>query len=550
MAMKVKQVSSLEKIMTKNYDDAKTIYQKTVMGGESFSYQLAICPDDFVDIFFTVQSPLKEAVSLYEVRNTVMDLPIYSYAIDDDYITRSAGTMPDLLLPLEAEKPMRLVYEAGALWVEVNVPENTPAGTYSVEIDVRAILVGNGEVGYEGRETMQIEVLPCNIPTQKTIYTQWFHTDCIADYHNVPVYSEAHWELIDAYMALYAKLGGNMILTPIITPPLDTGLGIRRTNVQLVDFEKKGHVYSFDFSRLVRWISLVNKNGIRYFEMSPLFSQWGLAYTPNILVKENGEESYLFGWEMDSHNPEYKNFLSQFLPALIDFAKEQGIKERLYFHISDEPNEKHLDAYRFAHDLIVPLIDGCPTMDALSNYAFYEKGLVPVPVTSIADLAPFLENKVENQWGYYCCSHFDAVSNRFMAMPSYRNRIIGLQIYKFGLVGFLHWGYNFYNSMHSRKQINPYLTSSAEGTFPSGDAFSVYPVKNGVAPSLRALVFKEALTDVEVCRKLEEYIGKDAVVKMIDDAAGMDLTFKDYPRQKEFIPNLMNKMMEKIKTFI
>ncbi len=550
MGLTVKQVSALEKIIPKTFESAKLFLKKTVMGGECFSYQLAMAPKDFVDIFFTVASPLKDAISLYEVKNIVMDLPIYSDATDEDYITKEAGIMPDMLLPLEDGKPMRLVYEAGALWVEVHVPENTPAGTYPIDIDVRAVYVGNGEEAYHKAETFTVEVIPCNIPAQKTTYTQWFHTDCIADYHNVPVYSEEHWDLIDQYMALYAKLGGNMILTPIITQPLDTGRGIRRTNVQLVDFEKKGSTYSFDFSRLDRWISLVNKHGIRYFEMSPLFSQWGLAYTPNILVKENGEEKYLFGWDMDSHDPEYKNFLSQFLPALIDFAKERGIKERLYFHISDEPNEKHVEAYQFAHDLITPLIDGCPTMDALSNYAFYEKGLVPVPVTSIADLTPFLENNVPNQWGYYCCSHYQKVSNRFYAMPSYRNRIIGLQIYKFGLVGFLHWGFNFYNSMHSRKQINPYVTSSAEGTFPSGDAFSVYPVKDGVVPSLRAMVFKDALTDVEICRKLEEFIGKEAVVKMIDDAAGMDLTFFDYPRDSEFIPTLMEKMMEKIMNFL
>ncbi len=548
MAMHVKQVSSLEKIMNKTYDAAKPVSKKTVMGGETFSYQLAIKPDDFVNIFFTVDSALADSIHLYEVRNTVMDLPIYADATDDDYISKEAGTMPDMLSPLG--EFMRLVYEPGALWVEVNVPENMPAGTYPITINIRANFIGDDSEVYNGSETFTVDVIPCNIPRQQTTYTQWFHTDCIADYHQVPVYSEEHWELIDKYMALYAKLGGTMILTPIITQPLDTGVGKRRTNVQLVDFEKNGSSYSFDFTRLERWISLVDKHGIKYLEMSPLFSQWGLKYTPNILVKENGEEKYLFGWHMDSHDPEYENFLSQFLPALIDFAKEKGVKERLYFHISDEPNETHLDNYQFAHDMITKLIDGCPTLDALSEYAFYERGLVPVPATSIANMDLFLQNKVPNQWGYYCCGHYQKLSNRFFAMPSYRNRIIGLQIYKFGLVGFLQWGYNFYNAVHSYKHINPYLTSSAEGTFPSGDAFSVYPVKDGVVPSLRAMVFKDALTDVEVCRKLEEFIGKEAVVKMIDDAAGMDVTFFDYPRNSQFIPELMEAMEQKIAEFL
>ena len=47
---------------------------------------------------------------------------------------------------------------------------------------------------------------------------------------------------------------------------------------------------------------------------------------------------------------------------------------------------------------------------------------------------------------------------------------------------------------------------------------------------------------------MEEAIGRDAVVKMIDAAAGFDLRFDDYPRNKEFIENLRAKMIEMIKS--
>ena len=45
-------------------------------------------------------------------------------------------------------------------------------------------------------------------------------------------------------------------------------------------------------------------------------------------------------------------------------------------------------------------------------------------------------------------------SNRFIAMPSYRTRSIGMQMFGYGIKGFLHWGYNFYNTQYSREQIN------------------------------------------------------------------------------------------------
>ena len=112
---------------------------------------------------------------------------------------------------------------------------------------------------------MVFDVIDVKIPDQKTYFTQWFHTDCIATAHNVAIYSEEHWDLIDKYMAMANELGINMILTPVITPPLDTGEGIKRPCTQLVKIEKKDNKYLFDFSLLKRWIAMAEKNNIKYF---------------------------------------------------------------------------------------------------------------------------------------------------------------------------------------------------------------------------------------------------------------------------------------------
>lgn len=547
MNITVRQISSLEKIRPGEAVTAKSVHRKTLMRGESFSYQIAVQTKENLRIAVTAESPLgNDNIRLYSVKNTVMDFPSYPDS-DDDYITKEPGLMPDILMPIENEgHHMRLADESGAVWVTVNVPEDAEPGVYPVTVTVAWSGI---EDSARINEVMYLDVTNAVIPKQKTIFTQWFHADCIADVHNVPVYSEEHWALIDKYMALAAKLGINMILTPVITPPLDTGEGLRRTCVQLVKIEKKGDTYLFDFSLLKRWISLVNKNNIKYIEISHLFSQWGLKYAPNIVVTQNGEESYMFGWHVDSKSDEYRNFLNQFLPALIKCLENEGVKDRCWFHISDEPNELHLENYKYAYDIIKPLIGDCQTLDALSNYSFYETGLVPNPATSTNHIEPFLEHNVPNQWAYYCCGQYYKVGNRFLAMPSYRNRILGLQMYKYNIVGFLHWGFNFYNSQLSRNKINPYVTSSSDKAFPSGDPFSVYPIKDGVVPSLRAVVFKEALNDIEICRTLESFIGRDEVIKMIDTAAGMELTFSEYPKNSEFIPALMENMEKMIKTY-
>jgi hypothetical protein len=79
-----------------------------------------------------------------------------------------------------------------------------------------------------------------------------------------------------------------------------------------------------------------------------------------------------------------------------------------------------------AKNIVAPLLEGYPIIDALSDYEFYSSGAVTRPVPATDHIEPFIENKVPNLWAYYCCVQCTDVSNRFISMPSYRNRIIGV----------------------------------------------------------------------------------------------------------------------------
>ncbi len=547
MNLMINQISDAEKIRTAADLDKPRIQKQDVLLGEQFSYQIALFSEKPCTLRVSVDSPLGEQVKLYVVRDAVMDLP-GKPSWDDDYITGEPGTMPDILVPIEEQNGLiQLSASVAAVWVEVNLAKDAAPGNYPISVSFsNEGLFEYGE-SCQLAQTMTIQAMPIALPEQKTIFTQWFHVDCIASAHKVDVYSEEHWALIDQYMDMAVRLGVNMILTPIITPPLDVNPGVRRACTQLVGVTKTEQGYSFDFGLLKRWVSLCRKNGVKYYEMAHLFSQWGLEYSPNILVTENGVPEYKFGWHVPARDASYREFLTQFLPALMDFLKAEGIREYTFFHLSDEPHAGHMDNYRYARDLVKPFIEDCPIIDALSDLEFYKSGLVSCPVTATDCIEPFLWDKIENQWAYYCCVQTAYVGNRFLSMPSYRNRILGLQIYKYGLQGFLHWGYNFYYTQRSLYEINPYVTTSADKSFPSGDAFTVYPAKDGVYASTRGKVFKEALQDIEICRMLEQKIGKEKVIELIEKEAGMEITFSYYPRNTGFIPTLMNKMKAMLK---
>ena len=546
----IQQISALEKVRLTDRPNFREITESIVLPGERFSYQIACFGDEKLSFRIRMESPLAEYVKLYNVCHSPMDAPVWSKNADDDYITKEPGLMPDLLTPLANNNYMLQARETGAnaLWVRIDLPEDLAAGTYKVDILVDQISLYTMESQGPSEpettvKTMTLKVLSAVLPKQTLKHTEWFYADCIAQAHGVEIYSEAHWALIDKYMACAVELGINMLLMPVITPPVDTMYGVQRPCVQLVEIEKTAGGYRFDFDKVRRWIALCKKNGIVNYEIAHLFSQWGMHYTPNVMVTENGTKSYRFGWHVPSTSEDYADLLRQLIPALRQVLREEGVEQNTYFHVSDEPNPKHFDTYQRVSGIIKPLVEGCHTIDALSHYEYYEAGLVEIPVANNLMIEPFLEHKLENQWVYYCCSEDYDVSNRSIAMPSYRTRVMGLQMYKFGIKGFLHWGFNYYNGHCSSYPIDPFRTTSGDCYYPSGDPFLVYP---GPLMSVRAMVFYDGLQDMRVAQLLESLIGREAVVKLIDEEAGMDLRFSKYPRSADFLLNVRKKMMEKI----
>lgn len=544
MNIQVKQVSSMEKISSCNLSDYVEIHKKHALAGERISYQISLSSEESLFSRITVESPFNEHLKLFQVHDVVMDAPVTETGLtDEDYLTLTPGLMPDLLTPLEeTDFQLSLWNEPSTLWVRLDIPKDTQPGTYSVNI-LFNITYPQGEPVASIEKKLTLEVLPAILPEQKLIYTRWFYVDCIATQHQTEIFSEAHWDLIEKYMEAASDVGINMLLVPIHTPPLDTAIGTKRPCVQLVDIEKCGSTYHFSFDRFKRFIDLCKKHGIRYFEMAHMFSQWGAKCAPNILVTENGHTDYLFGWHVASDAPEYINFLKQYIQALSEELEKEQISEVTYFHISDEPTLDHLDTYRTAYDILKPLIGKSKVFDAISNYDFYEKGLVECPVTSVDHIHEFLKHEIADQWVYYCCFPQKTYTNCFIASPSYRTRILGLLLYKYDLKGFLHWGFNYYNSRISRYPVNPYVTTSSDRAFPSGDPFIVYPAKNGVYPSIRGFLTYDAIQDLNLCRALEERIGRESVISMIDEAAGRDLRFDDYPKCNAFLETLHEKML-------
>ena len=496
---------------------------------------------DFVPEFaLEVTGGPGEAV-LRRVELIPSDFPCYDNA-DGDYITTEPGLFPDLLQPIPEARIKPLHGQYRSVWIHWDIPEDG-AGEYPVTVTARGL--GGGPV-FENRLTMRVG--RCRLPEQKLIHTEWFHADCLAQYYGVAPWSEAHWQIVENFIRTAAReCGVNMLLTPVFTPPLDTRVGGERLTVQLVDVYRNGETYRFGFEKLERWADICRKWGISYLEIAHLFTQWGAEATPKILAVVDGREQRIFGWDVPASSVAYRAFLEAFLPALREALARMGFdRDHVFYHISDEPGREQLPAYRLARAQTADLLAGCRMLDALSSLEFYREGMVDRAAVASDQIGPFLEARVPGLWVYYCCAQGREVPNRFFAMESARNRIMGVLLYLHRVEGFLHWGYNFYNSQYSVHPIDPYRVTHAGYAFPSGDPFLVYPGPEGEAlTSIRAEVQAEGRTDRRGLQMRESLSGRYAAEALVKDLAGeSDLSFRDYPRDTGFLLKLRERLWE------
>ncbi len=556
MAILLKAIPSSEKCFWDEDFAAKPTFTKgSVLGGEDYFFELAYTSDDpkhvpKASMKMEVISPIADLLTIQTVHQVPNMYPVLLPALeakDPNYLRTKPGLYPDLLRPFDpATTPVFIPYgELRSMLITVSVPKGYPAGEYPITFR----LTPSWDETIEPVETTAtVKVIGVDLPEVEFKLTQWFHCDCIADYYEIEIFSEKHWEYIEKFMVTAVKNGLNTILTPIFTPPLDTEIGGERPTVQLIDVTKTDDGWEFGFDKLERWVKLCNKVGFKYFEVAHLYTQWGANHAPKIMGKVNGEYVKLFGWETDALSDEYRTFLRALLTAFIEKMKSlDGADKRCLFHISDEPNLDHLEQYTKVKAQVADILEDYVIMDALSNYEFYKTGVLDNPIPGNDHVDEFIAEGVPHLWTYYCCGQAVDVSNRMLAMPMGRTRVIGSQFWKYNIEGFLQWGYNFYYSQNSVHKVNPFECTDGDYFVPSGDCFSVYPGDGGEPlETLRIKAFLQALNDRRAMNLAESLCGREAVLSTMEEGLDYSITFQKYPTDLDY----SDKLREKINTMI
>ena len=82
--------------------------------------------------------------------------------------------------------------------------------------------------------------------------------------------------------------------------------------------------------------------------------------------------------------------------------------------------------------------------------------------------------------------------------------------------------------------------------FPSGDAFGVYPGKDGPIEALSLVIFHQALQDLRAFQLLETLAGREKTENLLQKSAKEKITFSNYPKGASYLLNLREEVNKEI----
>jgi hypothetical protein len=244
-------------------------------------------------------------------------------------------------------------------------------------------------------------------------------------------------------------------------------------------------------------------------------------------------------------DPRVEPFLCQFLREYSRHIKARGLEGRVYLHIGDEPHGNQMPDYHHIAGQIKKYAPELPIMEALDvagkNYDIFDQ-CVDIWVAQLGrfdeqvDLLRARRAAGKPVWLYTCLYPTGRYPNRFIDYPLLKTRLLHWINYRWDFPGYLHWGWNLWTS-------KPLLELEPEWydghTLPPGDAYLVYPGRDGVLDSLRSEQMLEGIQDYELLKALEEKKPESAQAI----AAEAIPTFTDYVREPGGFRRLRERLL-------
>jgi hypothetical protein len=431
-------------------------------------------------------------------------------------------------------------YRPQGVYVRIRIPPDGEPGLHQGR--VRAFIQTGFEdeaLVWEGR--IQLHVAHVRLPDVRDWsfhLSLWQHFTSIARYHRVSLWSDAHFRLIDRYLASLAQLGQKAVTVVATEIPWSGQRCFRDRAYPSALYEhaiievvrdENGEL-NFDFGKLDRLLALDARHGLdREIEVLGLLSIWtdeefGFgkvspehhdAIRIRCYDKRGGTISYL----------KREDELYAFVRALHDHFETIGLLDRVRIS-ADEPSD--MSALEANLAFIKRAAPGFKYKVAANRMSFME--MTPsdvtdaVPGLSLACRDPALTTRLGERLhakggrlSWYVACH-PPIPNTFLHSPLVEGQLHGWLTYFLKLDGFLRWNFCLWPA-------DPWKRVSWRApAWPAGDMYFVLPGHDGFpVETLRYEALRMAVQDYELLKLAARLLPPDQAEAAISEAFALIL---------------------------
>jgi len=365
--------------------------------------------------------------------------------------------------------------QAQPVWISINVPVQTAAGKYKGSLTVSSDDAKSVSIPVE--LTVVNRVMP-SPEDWKFHLNLWQNPFAVARYHNVPLWSKAHFDYLRPVMKMLANAGQKVITASILDKPWN-GQTEDPFKSMVTKIKRADGTWTYDYTVFDMWVEFMMSVGIKDYIDCYSLIPWKLTF--DYLDQATGEMTCING---DPTSKEYKLYWGHFIK---DFAKH--LKEKGWFEITTlAMDERPQEAMEAAMSLIKSVEPDFKVSLAGSLHKAIEQDIFNLCVSSTEEFPYDIrerraeEGKISTY--YTCCA--EKYPNTFTMSPAYEASWIGCFAFAKHFDGYLRWAYNSWT-------IDP-LKDSRFRSWTSGDCYIVYPEERS---SIRFEKLIEGIRDYE-----------------------------------------------------
>lgn len=402
------------------------------------------------------------------------------------------------------------------IYLEFPLTSDTKAGNYPLEITIyRSHLTASDEVVLTKK--LMIEVADYCFPkevTQDFNMDIWQQPSNLARSFQVPLWSEAHFKLIQEMADSLAKIGQKAVTVIAGEIPWkgwfnyivkDYPANLYEYSMVKVMKDKNGELFC-DFTILDRYLDCMAKAGIdQEIDVFGLLGVWQPPFFPLIKNLDYPEKIVVRYFDEASQKISFiesKTELKNYFKLLFDHFKEIGVWDKVRI-LSDEPKIHEVANFKASLAELKSVDESVQIKVAFDKENVLEQLLpdIDYPVTSFYCTCNNYEKLAQMYPGktqYYICNYPNR-PNTFLHSPLLESRIQGVLAHCFKTNGMLRWAYNCWPE-NVREDIR-YNTSS----LPIGDTCLVYPDYSGhLLLSLRYKQLQRGIEDFYLIKQAEK----------------------------------------------